>query len=286
MKKLFILFSAIIIVAVLWLAPWQAKKETVTASPSIELGLKGEAQALVRTGSTFPAEEAGIATYLRITPLDMVKAAMAFNSIYKQGGNWIIGTIGIRVYPEWDVNYINNIARVYEVKTYIDSQGWIVAYQTRAEEVARIMMWTGIDIQNPKLEAINTNTLEEALKKTVLAIGTDFSSLKSNISYYHFGYPEANRITLVAKLIQSPVMDGTINLSVTQGSVVYDTSSSAIANGLSSYFYQEGSAYTIINHPIHKWDPVGAGIGHRFGVYYTGGPFVAGIAVVLVYKAL
>ncbi len=236
MKKFgFILVVTLMLTMLLWLVPGSGGEETpAAASPSVPLGLPGAAAELATDNSTFPSDEAGLAAYLRVSPLDMVKAGTAFEVLHRQGGNWVVGIVPVTVYPAWDVHS----QKTQDVFVYIDSQGWVVAYLNREYPPAGIMVWA-VDRSNPTLTAINTTSLEDALQPVIAAAGFDFSSLKGQVGYYHFGYPEANGMTLAVKVKKvDPNTDGLIgqmSLSVAQGSTIYSESLSIIASRSAIY---------------------------------------------------
>lgn len=247
MKKLLLALSVILVVVVLWLGISLKNREEMSppsSFPSIPLGLKGPAKALAQSGSTFPSEEAGLAAYLRVSPLDMKKAATGFDRLHRLGGNWLVGVVPVTVYPTWDVHTTKTI----EVRVYIDSQGWVVAYLVGDADAA-MMVWTGVNIDAPILTAIDTTALEEALKKVVLSAEVDFTPLQGQVCYYHFRYPDANSMTLAVKIVKGTVQttSGAMSRMVVEGSTVYRESYSTIVSPAS--YGDNNAVFTIIGLP-------------------------------------
>lgn len=294
MKKLVLAFMiCLFAVAVLLAVPGTTRElDQSSFSPSISLGLFGPAVALAQPDSTFPVEEAGLAAYLMVNPPpDMDKAITSFDELYLMGGNWVVGRVMVDIYPSYSTGkYIRQ-----DVYVYIDSQGWVVAYLKRDTPPAAIMVWTGIDEMNPSLEEITTTALEEAMDKVLLSAGIEFASLRDQVGYYAFQYPEATGITLAAivggKTYQSPV---SFSLAVAEGATVYSESVCLLNNHFGAYRCPNFYSYDIYGNP--RFSQYGspllfsveasytAGLSYRYGISWQDSGGVFGMAVVVVYK--
>jgi len=165
----------------------------------VVIGLLKSAEAQT-TSTTFPVAEAGIAAYVELDSIDikdLTEALNFFNSVEKKGETFIIGTVKVEngrmfssydwgsgrtiYYPAWD-DYPH---------LYIGLDGWMVAYYLRNEETSRIMQWKGYTPGT-----INTTTLKDAID--LMANNLKVTYLPP-IRYYHFGFPKANKLTLVAE---------------------------------------------------------------------------------------
>ena len=138
-----------------------------------------------RNGTSFLQEEAGISAYVNIgRKIDLGQAKNAFKSLETPvGGTYLIGEIGLTGLPEW----ANANPHVY-----VHEDGWILAYYSKNQPASKIMYWFGYTGG-----VITTNNLEEAIKKVCLAIPFDFSTIKDNIGYYDFKYPDATSLMLI-----------------------------------------------------------------------------------------
>jgi hypothetical protein len=135
------------------------------------------------TSTTFPVDEAGIAAYVKvdnINNVDINTVGNAFYSIVASGESYIIGTVKIE--NEVSPNYPH---------LYVGLDGWIVAYYLKNEEASRIMQWKNYAAGN-----ITTNTLKDAIDSVCGKTGLTYST---DIKYYDFEFPDANKLTLVAE---------------------------------------------------------------------------------------
>ena len=192
------MFKKIIIFSVLFFLPFFSFAESIT---------------------TFPKEDAGISAYTKTDDINesnnitkITEAVAFFESL---GGEMLIegesthaiGRIPIKIEIE---GYSFNLSPYI----YIDIEGWIVAYFGKEDPSSKIVQWTNYSPGN-----LSTNILEEAMNKITTELGLTYSSL----SYYHFQYPEANRMTLVVDTVNS-LENPTNNFSVTIPGTIYESS--------------------------------------------------------------
>jgi hypothetical protein len=124
-------------------------------------------------------DEAGISAYLNLgqalnlnTVDDVCRTVEASTSSYFQC------SVGVTGYDESQ-----------DVKVYVEQSGWVLAYYPRGEATGRVFDWKGYDGGTAiptKLE----KAIERVVQKAGLAGGTP--------TYYHFAYPNANRLLLIA----------------------------------------------------------------------------------------
>ncbi len=133
--------------------------------------LAKSAKAEEQTSTTFPVDEAGIAAYVKvdnINDIDRNALAEAFKTIEKSGESYVIGKVPVTNKPH----------------LYVGLDGWIVAYFLKEEHASKIA-------GGPK-----TTTLEEAIDYMCEKIGATCST---DIKYYDFEFPEANKLTLIVE---------------------------------------------------------------------------------------
>lgn len=169
--------------------------------------------------TTFPKEDAGMSAYVKTDDINennnitKITEAVAFfeslgNGMLVKGENThVIGKMPVKIEIE---GYSFNL----NPYIYVDIEGWIVAYFSKDDPSSKIVQWT-----NYSPGDISVTILEEAINKMTAELDLLYSSL----SYYHFQYPEANRMTIVIDTVNS--LDSPINnFSVTVPGTVHESS--------------------------------------------------------------
>jgi hypothetical protein len=142
----------------------------------------------IERDAAFPEGEAGLAAYINTgQAVDLEKLKSIFSTVNEVGDNYIRGIVQI---PDWG----GNIA----VHLYADTDGWMVAYLKKDEPVSMVMQWGTSDADNPTIGVIKSTTLEDTLYKAGDAASVGIVS--KDIKYYHFGYPNANRMMIIVKV--------------------------------------------------------------------------------------
>lgn len=139
-------------------------------------------------GTAFPVGEAGIAAYVKVTQTIGIAAVQSiYQKVEGVGDNYIFGTVSIP-------NFVDTLA----VHLYIDADGWIIAYLTRSEPVAKMMQWLPADVDNPRITTIPRNTLTDVLNRVENELNIGVGVL-SQVKYYNFKFPEATTVTIAVK---------------------------------------------------------------------------------------
>ncbi len=141
--------------------------------------------------ASFLEDEAGISAYVNTgSTIDLDSAKAAFQTIEYETDTYIVGSISLSGIEEWEY-----------VHVYVSSDGWIVAYYLKDEPASKIMRW-----ENYNGGAMPATKLEDSISKVSANIGVAYSTVEDDIKYYHFKYPNANRMMLIADRID---VDGT-----------------------------------------------------------------------------
>jgi hypothetical protein len=180
----------------------------LTYSKSIEL---------TNASTTFPVQEAGISAYLKINesgPQKLAEALYFRKEIIEQKETHIIISFEIETEIKADDSGNNIIEKSYPL-IYLNNDGWMVAYYPKETPSSKIMQW-----ENYSPGSLNTTILEDALLKMTENIQATFTN---QIRYYHFAYPEANRITIVAETVSHPIQNEN-NFSVIIPGEIYESS--------------------------------------------------------------
>jgi len=128
--------------------------------------------------TSFLEKEAGIACYTKLNQkIDLATAKKAFRTIEKNTDTYVLGSVPITGYATSD-----------DVHCFIHKDGWIVAYYLRDEPTSKIMYWYNWDGKN-----ISTKILEG-----LVFAGSIVGVTPTDVKYYHFKYPDANRLMIIA----------------------------------------------------------------------------------------
>lgn len=129
--------------------------------------------------SNFAEDEAGIAAYINLNQVvtlnvvdDVCRTVEASTADYFQCN------VGITDYAE-----------SADVKVYVQKNGWVLAYYPKGTDTSKIFDWAHYDGGT----SIPT-MLEQALTRVIQKSG----STATTFTYYHFAYPNANRLMLIA----------------------------------------------------------------------------------------
>ena len=139
----------------------------------------GVAHAETGQVSNFAEDEAGIAAYINLNQVvtlnvvdDVCRTVEASTADYFQCN------VGITDYDE-----------SADVKVYVQKNGWVLAYYPKGTDTSKIFDWAHYDGGT----SIPT-MLEQALTRVIQKSG----STATTFTYYHFAYPNANRLMLIA----------------------------------------------------------------------------------------
>ncbi len=129
---------------------------------------------------SFLEREAGISAYTRLDQaVSLAKARTAFRTVEKETDTYIVGSVPVPGY-ESEV--------VEDVHCFTHKDGWVAVYYLMDEPTSKIMYWKNWDGRT-----ISTK-LEEVLTSASSALGAS----PTDVKYYHFKYPSANRLMVIA----------------------------------------------------------------------------------------
>jgi hypothetical protein len=157
-------------------------------TPNSDVVLKLEAPSFVKTAyaeaddaSTFDLgalldQEAGISAYYEAPQtINLAQVRPLFKTIEQETSTYIVGSIAV---PNYNVDH-------YDVHVYVNTNGWILAYYMRGEPVSKI-----VDLYNYSIENTALRTVVSVVAGTA---GVPFS----DVTYYHFGFPNATNMLFV-----------------------------------------------------------------------------------------
>lgn len=166
----------------------------------------------VRAASNSP--KIGIMAYIDTgRDIDLDYAKTLFKTINIDNTEEIEG-----IYSFYTDNY-----NTEDVNLYINSEGFIMAFYTDRDPVSRIITWNGDKTIFSKLATAISN-IGNSLK-----ININFNNLR----YYHYKYPNANRMLTVTQSVGESVVSGTYSY----GNLQFNIPSSATIYEVSYSFY-------------------------------------------------
>ena len=144
-------------------------------------------------GTTFPVDDAGIAAYVQLSGSIDLQATM--NNLLPH-----IADV-IEVNPTYFiVNVTNDDNQIAHL--YVGADGWVIPYYLRTEMVGKVVRWNITSIQDPTPENVSSmTTLEEVISKTCAVTGVDYETIRSDIKFYDFEHPGANRMMVVVDMV-------------------------------------------------------------------------------------
>lgn len=161
------------------------------------------ARPVMAVESTFLDEEAGITAYTNLgRVIDLSMARTGFKTIEQETADYIVGSIALPDLPETE-----------DVHCFVHSDGWIVTYYLAAEPASKIIGWV---YSLP-------GSLVTKLKVGIDEMCTTLETVAGDISYYHFHYPLANRLMMIAESQQGLGTDN-FNLKIPGEFTVYERS--------------------------------------------------------------
>lgn len=123
--------------------------------------------------------EAGISAYFQADhAINLNDVRSLFRTIELETPNYIIGSIPVPTYDEAE-----------DVHAYVNIDGWVLVYYLRDDPVSRIFDWKSYNGVT-----ISTTRLQNVLAVIASAVASSFPSP----TYYHFRYPNATNLMLVA----------------------------------------------------------------------------------------
>lgn len=128
-------------------------------------------------------EEAGIAAYIQapggITINNDVKNL--YRTIEAEEDTYIIGSMAVTDYDDSQ-----------DVHVYMDTDGWVMAYYFKDVPTSKIIDWRHWE---------GGSTLPTKLKRVIDDAAPVIGIPTQDVTYYHFNYPNATHMTLIAELV-------------------------------------------------------------------------------------
>ena len=194
-------------------------KGVISLATSPFIGVAGAAEAA--GGDAFPEDEAGISAYVNVNQsINITEAVKAFTQTEELSQTHAIGIIPI-----------DNKRGTTNVHVYVDTGGYIVAYFKDTEPASKIIKWSGMDFDNPKIDF----TTNAAIKAVCDKIDVYYPDIKDDIKYYDFKYPDAKKMVIFLNARSSPGNEYT-HIFIPSKYRLYNASYSLIDNMAYTYY--------------------------------------------------
>ena len=158
--------------------------QPIALAPPAFIGV-AHAGALALDESGFLLKEAGISAYAQISrTLSLATLRPLFRVIEHETDDYLIGILSPPGYQR-----LRELGETMDVHAYVRKDGWLVAYLLAGMPTAKIIDWVNYDTQK-----LSASTLEQ----TVALLAERVGVARPIIAHYHFQYPTASGLTLVA----------------------------------------------------------------------------------------
>ncbi len=175
----------------------KTSKNVFVGATTVVFGLSvlvGGSLFAVPARAAFPADQAGLAAYVKLDGVTQANFNNALSNFFDyaepSGDTYMIGVKGYSANNNYSGGKINN---QIDIHFYLGVDGWLAAYLSKDDPVAKIVNWgDGAELDDTLLRV----ALEDAIAK----IG---GATTQTIQYYDFSSPASLKMTLVKE--SSPV---------------------------------------------------------------------------------
>jgi hypothetical protein len=186
---------------------------------------------------TFLEDEAGMSIWVNIgASLNISQAKAAYKTIEKETPDYIIGSISLPSLPETE-----------DPHCFIHKDGWIVVYYLKAEPISKIIDWNYYSDGN-----LAKTKLQIGLEEVGNALGVTVTDMK----YYHFQYPDAEKLMIIIESVIAPGQDS-FNIKIPSELTIYERSWSHIGTVWYGAFYTYKGYFKIDGITVNEIDKSG-----------------------------
>ncbi|MBK7176055.1 MAG: hypothetical protein IPH82_02475 [Chloroflexi bacterium] len=187
--------------------------------------------------NNFADDEAGIAAYFNANmTINLNDVDQLYRTIEEQTATYILGSLPLTDYDE-----------DHDVHVYISTDGWVMAYYRDTEPTSKIFDWRHYD--------------GSANLPNKLALGLDIVAAQigaiANPSYYHFRYPNATDMMLIAEWLDYSGTDS-FDANIPSALSYYERSWSLAKNtgrtARYSTYYLNGTEIGTTSGGTHVWE--------------------------------
>ena len=228
-------------------------------------------------GTTFPVDDAGIAAYVKVSEsIELAKVVSVCSYIEEMTTTYFIGQV--------------QNSDVQTTHLYVGADGWVIPYYLNTEEASHIVRWNMLSDYDPTIENVTAmNTLEEVISRVCTNLEINYDSIKSDIKYYDFEFPDATNMVISYDIAHGATGNSFELLIPSDFVTVYESSYSFYSDHCYACLYCDGfpiwsveSAENIaFGFYLLSYDYL-----HQIKVenYETGSEYTSGVGWVFVYR--
>lgn len=180
--------------------------------------------------ASFLDSEAGISAYFQAPgSITLSTVRSLYRTIETETAQYIIGSIAVPNYSESE-----------DVHVYIHTNGWVLAYYLKADATGKIFDWRSYT---------GGTTIPTKLENVLAIVAAQIGAPAPSITFYHFQYPNANNLMLIAEASSSYSGD-TFEVNLTGSYGYYERSWSFGGSGAGYYLLDNVE----ITHKGNGWD--------------------------------
>lgn len=148
-----------------------------------------------------------MAYYDVLYEIDLSSAIKEFDYVSESTGQYVEGTVtiwhnyrdgrdtGSSLDMEIKDGTVSDIPFSTDVTVRVKSDGWIVAWLTNEQDLSDMVFWNDVDDPNKRP---SDTTLGQAIWRIADRVGAGYD--KSNVEYYSYEYPDADRLLIGGSL--------------------------------------------------------------------------------------
>jgi len=221
----------------------------------------------------FNVSAAGISSHVKVAQaVNLVNAVSAFDQILEWDDTHALGEI-------WIVNKHITLKPL----VYVDTAGNIVAFFPKGVLTSSLISWNGVTLSSPTIADFTTNlAIWEMCNKT----GISYAAIKPGIKYYHFGYPDADKILIFVNGCPVAASE-TAHIFVPAAFTQYEASGSLVSGGgwTTSLYVDSKSFMTTTNVNIFNYgSSLQKGQPHTITLYSPSNYYEGAVGTTIVYS--
>jgi hypothetical protein len=229
-------------------------------------------------GTTFPVDNAGIAAYVKVS--ESIELATVVPVCYEI----------VEMNPTYFIGHVTN-SDGQTTLLYVGADGWVIPYYHKNSVASHIVRWNMSSDYDPTIETVTAmNTLEEVISKVCTILEINYDTIKPEIKYYDFEYPDATNMVIIYDIAHGETENSFELLIPSDLVTVYESSYSLYTDCKAEVYYDGGVIGSILAgfESINRWPySISSDYYHQIEVTnydLTGSEYTSGVGWVFVYR--